>query len=291
MNVSRVCLMFLLLLIGCDLVGFGQSEESTVGSQHGTCAIVLATKTDVAVAVDSKLTRFGTQPSCEQNNRPGCKAVLVRKDVLLVVTGLFNDSDGLNDWVVSQETEKLLTKLPKTVTMDAMSQFSEEWFTVLNWHYRGMKPPHPNNTVISTLLVISRINGVPYIYRFDVHAGPAGLLEGLGEFLFVADKPGLMYAGSCRDNIGKYTDEVYLPPFDPPGENFQRELTELGSRKNHLTTASEFATVLREYEDIFQRIEDSKRRCVIGPPIDVATWGKGEDGWTTDFKVSCRPKP
>ncbi len=259
-------------------------------SEHGTCAIALATKSDVAIIVDSRLTRVGSTQSCIEDHPEGCKAVLVRKDILLAVTGVFNDPVNGVDWKVSDETKKLLLKLPETLERSDLDDFMKAWFRVLVAHYRqkttlGLDPDRE----VSTLLIATRIHGVPLIYKDTIFINGEHWFQAMARSLSVEDYPELLYAGSCHDNVNSYPDGTYMPAPDPPNTLYKWELQELGQRKMVARTVRDFVPILREYEQLFEKIGQSKSKCWIGPPYDIATWAKGETGWKIDFKASCHP--
>jgi hypothetical protein len=286
---SAICVAIVQLALA--ITACAQEDSPILQAQHGTCAIALATQDNMAVIVDSKLTRLGSNNSCVEKNAPGCKAILVRKDVMLIVTGIFNDPTNGSDWKVGDETKKLLSYLPPKITMASMDDFNTKWFTVLTGHYRRKQNLSLNpGATVSTLLVITRIDGLPYVYKENIWFNADGRFQEEGTFLRVSRFPTLMYAGSCRDNVGTNPLGMHHLAADPPNRLYQWELDEIGQRKEAARSVEEFGPLLREYEVLFEKIGDSENKCWIGPPYDVATWAKGAEGWSTNFKANCRPK-
>jgi hypothetical protein len=282
-----------LLAIGtATVIAAGQQDPGLSESEHGTCAIALATDENVALIVDSRLTRIGSTQSCVENHPEGCKSILVRPDILLAVTGIFNDPVRGVDWRVGDETKRLLSRLPEHLEASDLDRFLLDWFSVLISHYaeKGTAQLEKGRDV-STLLIATRIHEIPYIYKGTIYLDQAGLFHTTGGYLIVNKYPQLFYAGSCHDNINSHPLGRFVPAPDPPNALYKLELEELGQRKMVARSVSEFVPILREYEELFEKIGQSKNRCWIGPPYDIATWAKGGSGWTTNFKAGCRARP
>lgn len=265
-----------------------QQVSPPLEGEHGTCAIVLANNDDMALIVDSRLTRTGSTKSCVEDHPQGCKAVLVRKDILLAVTGVYNDPVAGTNWKVADETKQLLLKLPKALEKSDLDKFLADWFPVLVTHFRQKSNLGLNKGVeVSTVIVATKIHKVPYIYRAVISLNRAGYFATQGEFLLVDDSAQLFYAGSCRDNIGTHPEGFRIPALDPPNALYQWELNELRYEQLAANSVSQFVPLLQKYEKVFEMIGESKDKCWIGPPYDIATWSKGEAGWATNFKADC----
>jgi hypothetical protein len=278
-------------VLGLGIVTAVPAEKlsSSLESEHGTCAIALATNENMALIVDSRLTRAGSMQSCTERHPEGCKAILVRKDILLAVTGIFNDPVGGINWKVGDETKRLLLKLPKQLETKDLDTFLVAWFDVLVAHFdKKVNLGLDKGREVSTLLIATRIHGVPYIYKASIYLNTEGLFRYEGRYLIVDEYPQLFYAGSCHDNINSHPLGGYVPAPDPPNTLYKWELEEIGQRKMTSRTVSEFVPILSDYEKLFEKIGESKNKCWIGPPYDVATWAKGGTSWTTNFKVKCR---
>jgi hypothetical protein len=273
-----------------------QLSENPSSAQHGTCAIALVNKDNIALIVDSQLTRMGSVDSCSaEYHGTGCKAVLVRNDVLLAITGIFNDPINGVDWKVSSETNRLLASLPQSIQVSDLNLFADSWFHILVSHFRA-KPEMqlPRDREVSTLLIATRINGVPYIGDVVIRLDSNGRFTGYSDAIQMVSSsdttPLLSYAGSCRDNVNTHPEGKYRPAVEPPNPLYRWELDEIGERKMNARSIEQFVSVLEDYEGVFARISAHKNQCWIGPPYDVATWEKGTSGWTTNFKAVCRPK-
>jgi hypothetical protein len=254
-------------------------------AHHGTCAIALATNTDIAVIVDSKLTPMAEpDKGCTVAGKQDCKVFLVKKDVLLVITGLFDD----NGWKVSDVTRPLLERLPEKVSEESLDYFGRWWAQALVAHLTKSHLQLPPGRLISSLLICTRIDGAPYATRMDVNSNRDGTYEYGMMYLHMSGSPSLLYAGSCGDYVGSNPSGIYHLPQSPPDPNFRFELKELGDEKRGLRTVEQFASLLRRYENLFESIGDSKGQCWIGPPYNVATWSQGTDGWKADFQSICR---
>lgn len=281
--------------VGLALRSQAQLSENPLSAQHGTCAIALGNNDNIALIVDSQLTRMGSVDSCSaENHGPGCKAVLVRDDVLLAITGIFNDPVNGVDWKVSSETNRLLANLPQTIQVSDLDLFATRWFRVLVSHFRAkpeMQLPHDRE--VSTLLIATRINGVPYIDKVVISLDSDGKFKGHSANAQVSSSdtiPVLFYAGSCRDNVNTHPEGKYRPAVEPPNPLYRWELDQIGERKMSARTIEQFVSVLEDYERVFALISAHKNQCWIGPPYDVATWEKGTSGWATNFKAVCRPE-
>jgi hypothetical protein len=268
-------------------------------ASHGTCAIAIATKDDVVLVVDSRLTLASSiTNSCTAPKIPdGCKASLVRKDVLVAVTGVYNDpKDGVN-WKVADATNALIRELPPIITREDVRTFEEKWFRSLIYHYEGAQNRLPSNVKfptgvsISTILFVTRIDNVPFVRKITISWDGYQFVLDSSE-LGITAHPGNEYAGSCHDNVGTHSRVGrYMAPFDPPNPAYKFEMLMLGDREYILAhSVKDFVDIAKGYEEVLAKVENSKNKCFIGPPYDVATWAKGEAGWTTNFKVRCRPK-
>jgi hypothetical protein len=266
--------------------GGGELSES----EHGTCAIAIVTRQDMAVIVDSKLTRLSqSDQACKVAGKQGCKAVLIRKDVLLVVTGVFNDPVNGRDWEVTAETKKLLTDLPTPMTLDAIKDFTQKWFWVLVNHYRGKPSLNlDSGRAVSTLMIGTRIGGEPFLAKIEIRLNSEGKFQFVGWTPQLEDWPQNYYAGSCLDYVGTNDLGVHRFAADPPDPNLQSELNDLGYQKASARSVDELIPLMKSYEELFEQIGVSKNQCWIGPPYDVATWAEGADGWTVNFKTKCK---
>jgi hypothetical protein len=145
-----------------SIISVAQELSPLLQSQHGTCAIALATNENVALIVDSRLTLVGSTQSCIESHPEACKAVLVRKDVLLAITGIFNDPVKGIDWRVGDETKRLLLKLPKQVEVSDLNAFMMAWFNILVAHFdKKSNLGLDRQREVSTLLIATRIHGSP----------------------------------------------------------------------------------------------------------------------------------
>jgi hypothetical protein len=150
------------VLLGCEGCLIAQSEQTAVDANHGTCAIVLATTENMAFIVDSKLTKTSSSDSsCVQSNPLGCKGVLARKDLLIAVTGVYDDPINGSHWLVGDETQELVKSLPATLEERNLDALATAWFNTLANHYREKGANLAPNGGRSTLLIATRIHGAP----------------------------------------------------------------------------------------------------------------------------------
>lgn len=286
-------LLRLVLLASCQLCCLSilaQQIKLTDESQHGTCAIALATESNVALIVDSKLTLIGGLQPCAASHAPGCKAVLVRKDVLLAVTGIYDDRMNGVYWKVSDETQKLLRELPNKLEKSDLDVFGNRWFEAFVRHYASRISSFETGRELSTLLIATRVHGVPYLVKTTITLENGRLKETEDE-LFISSTPSLFYAGSCRDHVNTHMMGFFASAPDPPNAAEAFELKEIGDRKRVAVSSEQFVSVLQDFEKLFTKIEERENKCWIGPPYDVATWSGGDDGWKTNFKVDCSSPP
>jgi hypothetical protein len=288
-------------VVASSFVATGVAQvPAALQARHGTCAIVAASSHNMAFVIDSRLTALsdvGTTRSCTARREPGCKAVLVRKDVLVGVTGLYNDPINGVNWIARDETRKLLLALPKVLEQKDLDDFATAWLrSVANHFYRNSKSKFlSEDREVSTLLVATRIHGIPYVVTAPIDfEGDKGFHLVVKGKLLSDPHPFLYYAGSCRDHITTHTLDATLhvpqtiPPVDPLPASLKSELDAIANERTIWSSAADLADILKRLEDVFTRADQAAGICYIGPPYDVATWAEGESGWTTHFKRSCQ---
>jgi hypothetical protein len=282
-----------LLLAPCIAQTLAHTE-----SHHGTCAIVAASATNMAFVIDSRLTPMadiGTAKSCTVRTLPGCKAVLVRKDLIVGVTGLYNDPVNGVDWKATEETRKLILTLPEVLEAKDLDDFAGAWMNSIAYHF-DINAKYPvEDRYVSTLLIATRIHGKPYVLQvpIDFHRG-RGFGVTATKLLFLNPYPQLSYAGSCRDHITTHLMDYAThiaqaaPPVDPLPTATKSRLDAIANERTRWNSASDLAEILKRMEDVFTQADQAAGTCYIGPPYDVATWAEGESGWTTHFKRGCQ---
>jgi hypothetical protein len=144
--------------------------------------VVVADRHNVVLVSDSRLTALSDLKPCDvRGPELGCKAVLVRKDVLIAVAGDYRLSDQGKPWLVTEEAKTLLEKLPKdNLSKEDIDRFSAEWGRKFS-SYLFTKQSHDhlpitNNPKLSlgAILVVTRIEGKPYIARVEIGTYPNG---------------------------------------------------------------------------------------------------------------------
>jgi hypothetical protein len=274
-------------------------------AKHGTCAIVAASATNMAFVIDSRLTRMtdiGTTRSCTARIEPACKAVLVRKDLIVGVTGIYDDPIHGVDWSATDETRKLILALPAVLEAKDLDNFAAAWMSSVAFHFDINDKFPAEDRYVSTLLVATRIHGKPYVLQvpIDFHHD-RGFDVTAGKLLITGAYPELSYAGSCRDHVTTHPiDDVLhiaqiVPPIDPLPPSLKSQLDAIANERTFWSSATDLADILEKLEDVFTRADQAAGTCYIGPPYDVATWAEGESGWTTHFKRRCQqpvtPRP
>ncbi len=273
------------------------AQTTPLEAKHGTCAIVAASSRNMAFVIDSRLTRMtdiGTKRSCTARIEPACKVVLMRKDLIVGVTGLYDDPINGVDWSATEETRKLILGLPKVLEAKDLDNFAAAWMNTVAFHFdvNGKRPS--GDSYVSALLVATRIHGKPYVLQVPIDFRHGRGFGVTASRLFTSAYPQLSYAGSCRNHVTTHpVDETLkavhtVPPIDPLPLPLKSELDAASSKRSLWSSASDLAEILKQMEDVFTRADQVAGTCYIGPPYDVATWADGESGWTTHFKRTCQ---
>ena len=260
---------------------------------HGTCALVVANLDNIVLVVDSRLTFSNSTNSCVEKHPIACKASLVRKDILLAVTGVFNDPVNGVDWRVKDETVSLLKKLPPSIAATDIDSFTVNWFDNVVKHYepRGQVLDAPKVNLrrgeVSSLLIATRIDGIPHVWKVTIF-WDGQLFSYKTTYLAVTKFPQNYYAGSCHDNVSSRPLGIYVPAPDPPNAFYHFEMQILGDKERAAQSVDDFVAVAKELEIVLAKVGETKDKCYIGPPYDIATWAKGDTGWSTNFKAMCQ---
>jgi hypothetical protein len=261
-------------------------------SSHGTCAVAILDNANMALVIDSWLTYNDRPKPCSYPHPCAYKAVRVRNDLLLATTGAFYDHEGTKQWSFRDEARTLLEKMPQKLSKEDLDRFASQWINVVGEHYnrvfalkgRAGLPTGPQAD-ISTLLVMTRINGVPYAVRFQTHWDGSNFGTDETEAQIPSIGPTVMFAGSCRDSVKNASRIVALSNKPNPAQTFEMML--LRDRRMSANRVEDFVGIAKDYEDVLARLSQEEDRCYIGPPYDVATWANGKPGWDVNFDQKC----
>jgi hypothetical protein len=257
----------------------------------GTCATAaLAPSGATAFIIDSRITWLDPNGAIASQSE-SCKVRLPRPTILIAGVGISYASNVTGRWYTLDEATRALVNLPEHPSERDLDLWGAAWGTTLLRHYRlaNEKPPGPGE--VAEMLLVTKVNGVPYYRRTTV------IWDGQKFELSIAgqqiDKSDLYfeYSGKCRDFVnhdngeGGLTESKYRTPSE------HDEMNEIAYKAREGATAHDLAIGILGLEQILTRIDERLEgdKAVIAPPYATAEWEKDADGWTTHFNPACTP--
>jgi hypothetical protein len=262
------------------------------GEEHGTCALALLSPSDVVVVVDSLVTYVDL--AGKVTKATGCKIAVPTPKVAVVAVGMADANIRSDHWNALASASELLKSGPEPTSIESLQNWSIKWSQTFIDHFRRTGTFPSERGIVSELLVATRIDGVPLVYRVtmswdgstyhmvfkpsDVRATPVGASS--------------YFWGACRNfvqHIDDFTGQMIpRPAYLSFSENLK--INELQMKKTESNTVAELSPLALSFEELFttidRRLEGDDR--VMEGPYASATWADGESGWTVHANPECK---
>jgi hypothetical protein len=281
---SSIIFAVALLIFSVTSLRGQHQEENLSDGTHGTCAVLLATPKNVVMAIDSYLTPISSADPCSIKHTNKCKLVLAKPNVLIAVTGVFNETVAMGAWDSRARVRQIFSELPENPSILDLLAKGKAWFTEISNFYNGTNPTARLKTMkmgepLSEILVATRINGTPETLRVSVYwaNNEVGFAYQMSSKLQIRKFGATsQFSGSCRDNIVKAGE---VKEAEIPKEFSKQELSELRHEQNLASSIANLMTLATEYETVLSRVSSEQNKCYVGGPVELAQFPEDSSGW------------